>query len=373
MKYFIRYSSFRTKMSDKISPGLSYLITFHSVFGITYWRRKKSWLKRYSLLVWNIVIYVYLAIWTIITLKTIINDIQLDTERNINIEKSRMIKLLFIISIFGYIFKLFFVMFILLQGKSILEHFKRQRENIGLPLNETKFSIIIISCQVVLVTFFLAKSLVKTFCLTDLHEQVGTFESINFILSATLALHIDACLISLVLYQCCYVTQCLRENTENFKSLDNFKATFKKLLKIRNEQKSFNRIINKYIFFDLLYQSISIITHLFTLYYQKSGNIYILLLALFDDLIEIIVLCLSSDCMRKAYNRFLQRFEELEPGQLDRAGLNSIDDCLINRLYSMQDDMCFTALELYEINTKTFIKIVSQIITFSVILIQTTG
>ena len=48
-----------------------------------------------------------------------------------------------------------------------------------------------------------------------------------------------------------------------------------------------------------------------------------------------------------------------------------IDYAMLNRLYSLRDELCFTAFNLYKINTKTFMSIMSLIITFTVIVIQT--
>ena len=262
-------------------------------------------------------------------------------------------------------------MFILLKGKSILEHFKRQRTNNGLPLKERKFSIVILSFQLITVTIYLGMTI--KFWLNKITLKVEPSKVTIIILVNTLGFNIEACLVSLLAYQSCYVAEILREITRNFYSFETLRETYKKLITLRNEQKSFDNICNKYIFVHVIVQSIKIIITLFTVYFQKTGNIYMFLILLTQSFFEIFILFFISDNVSKAYTRFLKKFEELEPRYICETRSDFIDNiCLINRLHSMKEDMCFTAFGLYKIDTKTFITILSQIITLSVILIQTT-
>ena len=72
----------------------------------------------------------------------------------------------------------------------------------------------------------------------------------------------------------------------------------------------------------------------------------------------------------KSYVNIINKYEQLQLIMAERQ-LDQLNHCLVSRLYLMRDDMCFTAINLYRINMKAFMSILSSIITFAVIIIET--
>ena len=89
--------------------------------------------------------------------------------------------------------------------------------------------------------------------------------------------------------------------------------------------------------------------------------------AILECLAELFIVCHVSNKMCVAITRLMNKFEMLELAH----SRHYIDHCFIVRFYIMKDELCLSALNLYKINTKTLISIISFITTFSVIIIQT--
>ena len=87
----------------------------------------------------------------------------------------------------------------------------------------------------------------------------------------------------------------------------------------------------------------------------------------------IFLICLYSNEIPESYGKFLGKFEDLELRNCDYHGKLNIDYGIVNRMYSMGDEMCLTAFDLYKINSKTFMSIISLIITWQFIWWQIGG
>ena len=134
--------------------------------------------------------------------------------------------------------------------------------------------------------------------------------------------------------------------------------------------KQFNQFYNKYLFCIITLWSFECTSNLTILYYDRFETMAYPIPSIFESLVQIFLYCYLSDKIYKTYVSIINKYEQLQLKMLD-SELGQFNHCLVNRLYSLRDDICFTALDLYPINMKTFISILSLIITFTVIFIET--
>ena len=176
--------------------------------------------------------------------------------------------------------------------------------------------------------------------------------------------------ISIMAYFCFVIEQKFVELHNEFTSLTKLTFIFKQIITIHSCMKKFNEFYKRYLFFMLALFSIQCIKSLTLLYFVSLNTITNSVVSIVESLTNIILLCYLSDKIEKSYASIINKYEQLqlETGEMQ---LNQVNYCMVNRLYGIRDDMCFTALNLYQINMKTFVSIISMIVTFSVIFIQT--
>ena len=177
-------------------------------------------------------------------------------------------------------------------------------------------------------------------------------------------------LLSIMAYFCYLIQQRLSGLEDEFISLEQLPKIFKHLLVIQRHVKKLDQIYNKYIFILIIFYSFECISNLTILYFDRYNTMFCPIPAIFESLISIFLFCYLSDKIDKAYVSIINKYEQLQLKMHDTQ-LGQFNYCLISRLYSLRDDLCFTAFNLYPINMKTFMSILSMIITFTVILIQT--
>ena len=178
------------------------------------------------------------------------------------------------------------------------------------------------------------------------------------------------CLISIMAYFCYVTQQRLADLQNNFTSLQLLPNIFKELLVIQRNVKIFVQFYNKYLFLIIILYSFQCVSSLTILYFDRFKTMFGPISAVFESLSLIFIYCYLSDKVDKAYLTIINKYEQLQSKMSD-SQLDQFNHCLVSRLYSLRDDMCFTAFNLYPINMKTFMSILSTIVTFTVILIQT--
>ena len=137
--------------------------------------------------------------------------------------------------------------------------------------------------------------------------------------------------------------------------------------------KKFNKFINQFIGMSITFDSICIITYVNLLYFETLHKLDFSIGGMCECLSLLFIICYFSNKPNHNYNELLDNFEKLElkNTKADSVEKVNIDSSIVNRMYSIRDNLCFTAFGLYKINIKTFLSVMSLIITFAVILIQT--
>ena len=171
-------------------------------------------------------------------------------------------------------------------------------------------------------------------------------------------------------YFCYVIQQHLVDLQREFTFHNQLPNIFKQLLIIQNYVKKLDQFYNKYLFCIIVLCSVECVSSLTILYFDRCKTMPWVLASIFESILQILIYCYLSDRIYNSYMNIINKYEQLQL-EIHETNLGHLNHCLVNRLHSLRDDMCFTAFNLYPINMKTFMSILSMIITFTVILIQT--
>ena len=159
--------------------------------------------------------------------------------------------------------------------------------------------------------------------------------------------------LSLLAYQCYVIEEKFREMTQNLKNLIQFKTLSAQVFKITNLVKQCNAHFNFYLLVTITYYFVSSINKFTTFYHDRKLTILIDIPWVIEIFLMMFFLCFVSGKIENGYQNFLNKYELLHERHMN---INNVDVnySLINRLYCMKEDLCFTAFDLFKINSKTF-------------------
>ena len=176
-------------------------------------------------------------------------------------------------------------------------------------------------------------------------------------------------LISMMAYFCYTIQQKIKDLEMEFISNSKLSKIFKQLLIIQTNVKKIRQLYNQFLFIYFILLSFECLGSLTILYFDRLKTMPWPIAGIFSSLTQLFTCFYLSDRIDKSYVTLIDKYEQLQLLISERQ-LEQLNHCMVRRLYSMRDDMCFTAINLYRINMKTFLSILSSIITFAVILIQ---
>ena len=253
------------------------------------------------------------------------------------------------------------------KGKTVLIFLYDMDINID-SKTEKNIALKVIILQVI-VTFLIAVTFYLIIVLFyGIQNEI--LNNLNYLLIIMIILSNYLCLISMMAYFCYVIQQRLFDLRNELTTLTQLPRIFKKLLIVVSYVKEFDQIYNKYSFFMLFFYSFQCVSSLTILYFDRCKTMPWVLNAILESLVYIIIFCYLPDKIYKSFMCIIKKYEQLQL-EISEINLAQFNHSLVSRLYSLRDDMCFTAFNLYPINMKTFMSILSLIITFSVILIQT--
>ena len=260
--------------------------------------------------------------------------------------------------------------FLLIQfrGKTILEFLYDIDINID---KERKIGIKAIVLQIT-VTFLL--SLLYFLCyLKEIYFQNNILINFGHFLIIIILFSNYLSLLSLMAYFSYVIQERLTDLQNEFISLQQLPNIFKQLFVIQSYVKKFDQYYNKFLFIIIIIYSFECIDNLTILYFDRYKTMFCPIPTIFESLLSIFIFCYLSDKIYKSYLSIINEYEQLQLKMLDTqlVQFNHSHQIHFIRLYLLRDDMCFTAFNLYPLNMKTFMSILSTIITFTVILIQT--
>ena len=343
---------------------VKYLICYHRITGNTYWNYKttKCSTKRNLLLLWNIIVYICIIAYSL-TIQFF--WIQYGNPiKGIEGVKFKMMNTILIIYYIGFTINTLVAMYALTRhGTTMLQILDSQtilrKAN---KLNKLNFIVLIIILFVTQICF----STLHTKFLSN--KSYSTFNIFFFCFHRFLTINIHFCLLSLIGFQCINQNAMIEQIGENFTMLNDLNNVFKLLTKQREKLFKFDKCTNIYLGISLIVHTFYSTISLYIIYFIDINEKFNMIYQFFVAITLLFLMCFYSNYVQNSCSNIIDKFQDIESSSFNIC----TDHSLVNRLYSIRDDICFTAFNLYKINTKLFIVILVQIVTFGVILIQTT-
>ena len=227
-----------------------------------------------------------------------------------------------------------------------------------------KIVVVHISLLVALEVIYLVSMYIWSIS-TDQTEETNAI--ITYTILLQLAINLKLSVVSLMAYQSLCVTESLRQITEKFQSFSQIDSILRQILELQDQMKNFDQMFNDYTFVLCITNTFRFIVCVCALYFKVELYVATKIRIAVESIIMILLVCQASNLLNRQYSKLLRKLERIELCE----PINSIDHTIINRMYYIKDDLCFTVWDLYKINAKTILSLFSLIITYSVIFIQT--
>ena len=355
-------------MNYETKSGLRYLVIFHRLTCNSFvgWNfgKKLTTKTKLILIFTNIILFFICGCFNYVNYDLMRRIMNMKNHITDSHSKSQLLFILLVTTFLYFPIQMTFIFFVnLFTGKSILTFLWKQNikidpkveRMIGIKLITVQF----ISCLIIELPFsFLFKS----------HEtSYLTFFRDYFLF--IIVQNVSLILLSLMAYQSYVIEQKFTEITDSFTTLIQLKMVCNQVFTIAKSVKRYDKFFNIFLFMTMLLNTIHCICSSTIIYFDRGRQMPFTIPTFMESLFRIYMMCFISAKLGKGYERLLDKFETLE--ESNQYGYVKVSHSLVMRLYGMRDQLCYTAFNIYPINMKTFMSIVSMIVTFSVILIQT--
>ena len=343
---------------------LKYLICYQRITGNTYWNYKttKCSTKRNFLLLWNIIVYICIIAYSLTIHFFWIqhgNPI-----KGIEGDKFKMMNTILFIYYIGFTISTLVAMYTLIRYGTTMLHILDSQPILrkANKLNKLNFIVLIIILFVTQICF----SILHTKFLSN--KSYSTFNIFFFCFHRFLTINIHFCHLSLIGFQSINQNAIIEQIGENFSMLNDLNRIFQLLIKQRKNLLQFDKCTNIYLGISLIVHTFYSMISLYIIYFIHINEKFNMIYQFFVAITLLFLMCFYSNYVQNSCSNIIEKFQDIESPSLNTC----TDHCLVNRLYSIRDDICFTTFNMYKINTKLFIAILVHIVTFGVILIQTT-
>ena len=359
--------------------GLRLIVKFDRLFGNTYfgWNfgQKLSKLKRFSLIVWNLL---FLLLAAFHCSNSLVNTFWPSKSQFVSpttkaiLTKSSFIP--FILICMGYVVysikSVIVGIFLFIRGQRILDVINENEIIRVSPRYEKKTALIIVLTRLFLITIVVLIPTLYAFgyFVNDLTPfTIARF--ILFVLIYLLTANADTIILVFILYKSIIISK-------QFKIISKFKdlkIIVEIIGKIQASIQRFDSLISFYNLILLTTWLIICISNACMLAIMPEQNPANSLGHLFGSIMVISGLCIICNIIPKSFSKLLtelkNRSEEFNENKSDFEQL--FNQIRINRLNEMKDEMCFTAFNLFKLNANTLLSCLALIISYSIIIIQT--
>ena len=348
--------------------GLKMLITFSRLIGTCYTRWNFGNKLKFKYKIINIIMTIMTVI-VALYFSYIDMDLLIQFIKDRIDGRSKMTMVVFLLTTVSYFFYsvkwIYLFFFSIIRVKKIFQLLNDQDIRISCD-RERKIGMTLIILQVVVLLIIEAIFPLTTLIVQGAHK-FDIYHNLILFVTYTIVENFQATMLILLAYQCCVIEEKLRELTENFTSLNKFPAISEQILRIQYSVKQFDQLTTQFTFYTIMVNAVNCVSNVALLYHDGLRTHDYLIGGIVECIFELFIVCYLSNKMCFSMTKLMNKFEMLELGHPQ----HFIDHCILMRFYAMRDELCLTAMNLYKINIKTFISIMSFIITFSVIIIQT--
>jgi hypothetical protein len=348
--------------------GLSYLITFHKFCGISYFgasvnqeNNKRKIILFILSIIWNLIFFGFTINLIFEFLKFNINSFN---KIRSNSSKLLIITILKILGKTGYYIQSFAInILLILRGKRILELFRAQSFNYIDSRSERRIGLSILFIQFIL---FLALELIMI--ILHLIYSIETFNIFVNLVYFSIMINISS-IIALIAYQSKIISIQIDKISKNFSPKDLSKL-YQFICKVKNFVKNFDSLISNVIFMLIFNSSVSCIAYLSLTAVESNKNSIRYIVCMSENILLLTTLCYSCDMVPKKIKEFSDKIEEL---MLDYVYTDVNQNLIIVQIDFLKQDIGFTGMGFFKINSNTIISVFALVLSNSVILIQTSG
>jgi hypothetical protein len=253
----------------------------------------------------------------------------------------------------------------MIRGNKFVELFKAQSLEFIDSQNERKIGFCFAFIHFTL--FFVSKTIFAV--LEFIYSTEGFIVSeffIHLILHFSVMINVSS-IISLIAYESKIISKQIDNFSASF-SLKSLPQVYRFICKTNKFVKKFDSLISFVIFINIFNSSIICVAYLCLIAVQFNNNVLLSIISLTENSLLIMILCYSCDIIPKRINHFLEEIQEL----LSTSKNFSFSIDLIQiKMNFILEDIGFTALGLIKINSKTIISVFAVILSYSVVIIQT--
>jgi hypothetical protein len=345
--------------------GLKYLITLHKLCGNSYFRAsvekntKNLYLYRVISIVWNLI---YIGFTLYCGYGFFWDNIKSFSEIESNSSRLSIISILRMMGEAGYYVQTLVINILLIvRGNKILKLFRAQSFKFIDSESERK-----IGFRIVLIQFVLCLTSETALVVLEIIYSAKDFKLSKFlkqfILYFSNMITISS-IISLIAYESKVISIKFDNICENLSS-ENLPEMYLFMCRTNRFVKKFNSLISIVIFMNIFNNCILSIVYLSLI--AVNDHLFLNIIALTENLFLIITLCYSCDIIPKRIKKFTHEIQELL----------SFSNDLNQQLMQIKIDFIkrktgFTALGLIKINSETIISAYALILSYSIIIIQT--
>jgi len=352
--------------------GLRYLIIFHKFCGISYfWAsianndRIIGKLLRILSIVWNLVFFGF-------TLKLMyenLSDHKFYT-MDFNSSKSIITAILIIVGINGYYVQVFAInILLMISGNQIIDSIKSHTFRYIDEKIEIRNGLIIAFTQFGLVftlelIFFLVLKLIIRVDITLINHLMYFFQYFLFLVNIS-------SVSALIAYQSRIICLQMDKISENLTPRC-LPEIYQFICKVNTFDKNFDSLVSSKLLMIIFTSSIISISCLCVISIRKF---FYQILSLTENILLLLSLCYICDIIPKKVKVFCDQIEDLMSEYVSNdSSINDLNKHLILiKMNSVKQELGFTAMGLFKINTNTILSVFTLVISYSVILIQTSS
>ncbi len=361
------YRKTKTKNS---SNGLRYLVNYHRICCVSYLgsqidENKHSYFLKFILILWNLA---FLAYSSYVGNKATVKRMENLFAKNLDSSKSIVIVIISFLGLSAYFIQGFILNTLLLfRGRKILDLMKSQTLVYIEDKSEKKIGIFVALIQ--FLYSFITQLLNGLFFYDIIIKSFGPFSIKPFLHDLILFFLIfnsQTTIISLIAYQSYIVSKQLTNISNNF-SHSNLQNIYQLICKTDKFIKKLDELISIFIFSTITINTTICISFLYMLAIDPKKFSLSSIASILESLTLLTSTCLICDIIPKNFKIFCDNLREfLSQGAFTNQMDYIYQQSLLNEINAIKQD-----IGLFKVNTHTIISCLTFILSYSVILIQT--
>jgi hypothetical protein len=359
------------KYSSDNYSGFEWIVFVHRIYGLSYngYKIKFKWFKA-VLLLWNLLV----PLTYVLSITFVFNEDLSIPEKKEQKTKFSLVYVLFYIAFINYIFEICFInLIIMVKGDKILEWIQMKIVP-ECRIDDRLFGSVIIVTQISIAYVF------TIIWLSSCYIQYSSFQFFVAIITSPLDAFIPLSVIGLIIYKSKIISLQIRYLKDNFKNY-NLHDLYLILIKLKQNINELSKSFSPIFLVIIVNSALIVITTICMIIINFESLSTVTKISYFTYLLlhSIFIICLCYFCgiIPNIIASFVH-FIEINVSKDLRSECSSSD---WKKMYIKQDlilisniskEIVFNASTLFDIYFSTVLSIVSAIISYAVILIQTT-